>query len=175
MEIETSRLIIRKVEMSDVLFILEAMECPEIHQMHNNGFSSIEKVQSYIEVLLKEYSFEKYKTLAIAEKNSNKLIGLITVDIIEVFSRGEFSYWINKKYRNIGYATEVIKAMTTYCFNSGNLNRIEAITTNPASEKVLEKSGMIYEGTLRQYLKINGVYWDMKMYSILYGDFNAVK
>lgn len=175
MEIQTTRLIIRKIEMADASSILEAMECPEVHQMHSNGFTNIEKVQSYIDVLSKEYNSEKYRTLAIAEKSTNQLIGLITLDVMSVFSRVEYCYWVNKKYRKIGYATETIIAMNEYCFNSLDVNRIQAMTSNPASEKVLEKSGMIYEGTLRQYFGMNGVYWDVKMYSILHSDFTCIK
>ena len=45
------------------------------------------------------------------------------------------------------------------------------MTSNPASEKVLVKAGMTYEGTLRQYFGMKGIYWDVKMYSILQSDY----
>jgi ribosomal-protein-alanine N-acetyltransferase len=175
MKIQTSRLSIRQIEMTDDEYIFKAMECPQIHQMHSNGFITVEKVKSYIEVLLKEYQSGKYRTLAIAEKNTNKLIGSLTLDVYRNFSRAEISYWIDKNYRNIGYATETVKAMIEYCFTFLSLNRIQAMTSNPASERVLEKAGMIYEGTLRQYFGMKNTFWDCKMYSLLRSDFNPTK
>jgi ribosomal-protein-alanine N-acetyltransferase len=147
------------------------MECPQIHQMHSYGFATIDAIQSYIQLLLNEYQCGKVRTLAIAEKSTNKLIGLITLDVVEIFARAEISYWINRSYRNKGYATEAIKGIIKYSFDSLSLNRIQAITSNSASERVLFKAGMIYEGTLRQYFRIGDIYWDVKMYAILKEDF----
>lgn len=173
MEIKTERLIIRKLEMTDDFSVLQAMECPEVHLMYSNGFTDIEKVRSYINVILNEYTQEKYRTLAIADKATSILIGMITLDITPMFSRVEYSYWISKENRNKGYATETLKAMHEYCFDCLKLNRIQAMTSNPVSAKVIEKSGMIYEGTLRQYYGMGGEYWDVKVYSIVRSDYTS--
>ena len=68
-------------------------------------------------------------------------------------------------HRNKGYASEAVKAIIGYGFSKLNLRRVQAIHSvdNPASGRVLEKAGMIYEGTLRLY---NGVS-DQKMYSAI--------
>lgn len=175
MVLETKNLIIRQFEKTDDADLLEAMECPLVHQMYSNGFTAIDKVQGYIQLLLQEYQSGKVRTLAVAEKSSNKLIGSITLDVLEFFARAEISYWINKSYRNMGYATEVVKAITAYCFDALSLNRVQALTSNPASERVLKKSGMIYEGTLRQYFKFGDTSWDVKMYAILKEDYSSAK
>ena len=54
------------------------------------------------------------------------------------------------------------------------LNRLEArcITENTASARVMEKAGMLYEGTLRQREFIKGAYQDTKIYSILKSEFS---
>ena len=46
-------------------------------------------------------------------------------------------------------------------------------TDNPVSGRVLEKAGMSYEGTLRQYIGMGNVFFDCKMYAILKSDFDA--
>jgi ribosomal-protein-alanine N-acetyltransferase len=147
------------------------MECPQIHQMHSYGFTTLDKVRSYIDVLLNEYKSEKFRTLAIAEKSSNKLIGSITIDVMKFFSRAELSYWINKDYRNAGYATETVKAIIQYCVECLSFNRVQAITSNAISERVLDKAGMMYEGTLRQYFGSVNSFSDCKMYAVLKSDF----
>lgn len=172
MEIQAERVCLRKIELSDGQALLEAMDCPKIHQMHSYGFTDIEHVESYIRVLLKEYEAGKYRTLAVAGKESNRLTGLMTIDILSIFSRAEISYWIRQQDWNRGYATESVKAVVKYGFENLTLNRIQALTSNPVSERVLEKSGMTCEGTLRQYVGMKGVYWDCKMYSILRSDYD---
>lgn len=168
--IKTQRLMLRPVLLGDAQSILDAMECPEIHSMHSNGFRTMEDVQRYIEVLLREYENGKFKTWAIALKDTDLLIGSITLDTVPFFARTDLSYWINREHRNLGYATEVVKAMTGYCFDDLGMNRVQVLTSNPASARVVEKAGMQYEGTLRQYFGMNGNYWDVKMYSVLRDD-----
>ena len=75
----------------------------------------------------------------------------------------------------MGYATETVKAIIAYSFDILSLNRVQAFTSNPASERVLKKAGMVYEGTLRQYFKRGDDFWDAKMYAILKKDFNFTK
>jgi ribosomal-protein-alanine N-acetyltransferase len=64
---------------------------------------------------------------------------------------------------------EAVRAVIRFGFGRMELNRIQArcIAENTASARVMEKAGMTYEGTLREYELIKGVYRDMKFYSIL--------
>lgn len=173
--ISTQRLTIRSVRMEDDQQILNAASCPQIHLMHSNGFHDLSSVRSYIEVLRKEYANGKYRTLAMAEKPEDRLVGLITLDIDQVFPRAEISYWVDVHDRNMGYATEAVEAMLEYGFTRFGLNRIQAMhfTDNPASGRVLEKAGMAYEGTLHQYVGMGNVFFDCKMYAILKSDFET--
>ena len=175
MEIKCKDLLIREIKKEDANAMFAAMECPQIHSMYNYGFTSFEKVTSYIDVILNEYQAGNPRTFAVALLESNELIGSITLVITKMFSRVEYSYWMNKNYRNRGYATELIKAMNEYCFHTLNLNRVEALTSNPASEAAIIKTGMIYEGTLRQYYGISPNFWDVKVYSMLRDEYEARK
>lgn len=116
--------------------------------MHSNGFKDISDVRRYIPVLTQEYKDGNFRTLAIADKNSNELCGTITIDIHKFFPRAELGYWISMEYRNKGYASEAVKAIIEYGFTKLNLKRIQAIhnVNNPASGHVLEKAGMTFEG-----------------------------
>ena len=63
--------------------------------------------------------------------------------------------------------------MIDYGFQELSINRLQAMhfTDHPASGRVLEKAGMLYEGTLRQYVGLGGTFFDCKMYAILRDDF----
>jgi ribosomal-protein-alanine N-acetyltransferase len=80
-----------------------------------------------------------------------------------------------RQYWNNGYVTEATKALISHLFNNSDLIRIEAQTMveNAASGKVLEKSGMKFEGILRKRAFIKGRDLDMKMYSILRNEWNG--
>lgn len=46
---------------------------------------------------------------------------------------------------------------------------------NIASERVMQKLKMVYEGTLRQSVKVNKAYRDAKVYSLLKEEYNYLK
>lgn len=60
-------------------------------------------------------------------------------------------------------------------FGQMELVRIQArcITENIGSQRVMEKIGMSYEGTLRKGIKIKGQHWDLKLFSILKEDYES--
>jgi len=173
MKIETNRLLIREVIHSDDEAIYNAAKCPQVSMMHSNEFTSLENVQKYIQLLIEEYEGKKYRTMAVAEKTSNTLIGLLTLDIDIFFPRAEVSYWIDGSHRNAGYATEAVKGILAYCFDDLSLNRIQAMhfPDNLASGRVLIKAGMQYEGTLRQYIGMGEMHLDCLMYAIVKQDY----
>lgn len=172
MNIQSQNLVIREIERRDAPDILDAMECPQVSDMHCNGLGDIDKVNSYVDVILNEYKNGKYRTFAVADTSTGKMIGSITLDITPQFARTEYSYWVNMKYRNHGYATEAVKMMNEYCFNSLSMNRVQVLTSNPVSEKVIMKAGFTYEGTLKQYFGYDGRFWDVKMYALIASEYH---
>jgi len=159
---------IRDVRLSDGDQILAAMACPEVAAMHTGGFRDIPDVRRYIGVLIKEYESGRFRTLAIAERQSDILLGCITIDVHKFIPRAELGYWIALPHRNKGYMTEAVSAIIEYGFSSLGLVRIQAFHSvdNPASGRVLEKTGMTFEGVLRLY---NGRS-DEKMYAVINAD-----
>ena len=87
-------------------------------------------------------------------------------------ARGEISYAIDPARWNNGYATEAAAAVIQFGFETLQLNRIQGMCNlkNTGSERVLQKTGMQYEGTLRHYIHHEGIPLDMKLYAILKDD-----
>jgi len=166
--IPTEKCTIRDVRLSDDEQILAAMDCPEVASMHSGGLDDIHSARDYINVLIEEYDDGKFRTLAIADRQSDMLLGCVTIDVHKHFPRAELGYWIAKPYRNKGYMTEVISAVIKYIFSELGLVRIQAYhsVNNPASGRVLEKAGMTCEGILRLY---NGRS-DEKIYAVINTD-----
>jgi ribosomal-protein-alanine N-acetyltransferase len=68
--------------------------------------------------------------------------------------------------------SEAVEAVARCGFDQFALNRIEAWTLpgNAASDRVLEKAGFCYEGTLRQKAWFKKAFHDFRMFSRLPDD-----
>lgn len=117
-----------------------------------------------------EYGFKKKDTFifGIREKESLKLIGAVGLHLDLNNNKAEIGYWLGKSFWNKGYASEALKAIITFGFEELKLNKIHAshFHHNPASGKVLEKNGFVFEAELKQEIFKNGKYLDLKRYAI---------
>lgn len=106
---------------------------------------------------------------AIVRRDSHHLTGAIGLTIERDFNKAELGYWVGKPYWNQGYATEAASLIIAYGFEQLKLNRIDArhLVRNPASGRVMQKIGMIREGTLRQHTIKWGKYEDLHLYGLL--------
>ena len=98
-------------------------------------------------------------------------VGLINIDAIH--HHADISYYIDSRLTNQGIATEAAAEMLRYGFSELGFQKINGVcmSINPASRRVMEKLGMQYEGTLRQDLYKDGMYYDLDRLSILRDEF----
>lgn len=104
-----------------------------------------------------------------------RLIGGINLNLTPSHHHGELAYWIGMPFWQHGYCTEAAAAVLHYGFSTIELHRIHAthMTRNPASGRVMQKIGMIYEGCLRQHYCKWGVFEDVALYGILRSDYDT--
>lgn len=114
---------------------------------------------------------------AITEKGSNQLLGIINLSITTAYERGELAYWVGKPYWGMGYGTEAARALMKYGFEEKQLNKIYAQTfiNNPGSQRIMEKIGLKYEGTLRQHVARFGDFHDLASYGLLKTEYFATQ
>lgn len=79
---------------------------------------------------------------------------------------------LSKEFYGNGYGTESLIAMTKFCFENTELQRIwaEVDVRNIASCRILEKVGYMREGFIRQGKMVN-TWCDYFIYGILSSDF----
>jgi RimJ/RimL family protein N-acetyltransferase len=67
-------------------------------------------------------------------------------------------YWLGEEFWRRGIMTEAVSAVTDFCFDNFPLRRIaaEVFANNPASARVLEKSGFAFEGRLKNNVVKDG-------------------
>ncbi|MHC1778552.1 MAG: GNAT family N-acetyltransferase [Lentimicrobium sp.] len=105
---------------------------------------------------------------AITLKETDQLIGAIGLNLQLQFSNAEIGYWIGKEYWNNGYCTEALKEVINFGFDYFKLQKMYAsyFGNNPASGKVMQKAGMIYEGTLKSHMFHWNEFKDLVQYGV---------
>jgi [ribosomal protein S5]-alanine N-acetyltransferase len=87
-------------------------------------------------------------------------IGSITLNQGKGYSscRAELGFVLAKKYWGKGIATAAVKKAIKMGFKDLDISRIEALVDpeNIASQKVIIKAGMNYEGLLKSYIHFKG-------------------
>lgn len=172
--IETKRLILRKYNINDA------------DDMFNNWTSdeevskflawrphkSVEETKSILESWISEYeNMDKYHW-GIEMRSSNQVIGDIAVfNLKEKHSSCEIGYCLSRQFWNMGIMTEAMAGVIDFLFKEVRLNRIVAMhnVDNIKSGKVMIKSNMKYEGTLREAnrLRDKDGFYNLAVYSIL--------
>ena len=117
---------------------------------------------------------------AIRRKDNNEIIGNISIyedTAREGVKSMELGYALSDEYWGRGYMTEAAKALMAYAFEKYDLV-IMAIRTsevNRRSQRVIEKCGFKYEGTIRKAYHIyTGEDRDSRFYSITREEWEAL-
>jgi ribosomal-protein-alanine N-acetyltransferase len=141
--------------------------------------NSLEETQKRIIEWMRyfEETAPNYAVFAIILKDSGEVIG--TIDFAETDREAhaaEVGYQLGKEWWGHGYAAEALRAVIQHCFETVKLNRLWASydPRNPNSGRVLEKAGMVYEGTLRQCKIRRGELADSVRYAILAEDWEIM-
>lgn len=170
-EIKTERLLLRPFSNNDIKDYFFWTGSPEMSKfIMEKPYSNIEEAKKELNHIINSYSNADYYMWGIVFQN--ELIGFCCGnEISEEIESICIGYGIKKQYWNKGITTEATKALINYFFNIG-FNRIFSYHNplNPASSRVMLKSGMTLEGRIRGGSKLAGKICDCLQYSILRED-----
>ncbi|TAJ12794.1 N-acetyltransferase [Marinilabiliaceae bacterium JC017] len=145
---ETNRLLIRKLEPSDIAIWETFFENNNSLPFLGLDLTMDNKAQAkdWIERQLWRYENNKYGHHALIDKQTNKFIGqcgLLTQEINHQTAI-EIGYHILPEYWGMGYATEAAKKFRDYAFENNLSDSLISIidVRNIASQKVAEKIKM---------------------------------
>jgi ribosomal-protein-alanine N-acetyltransferase len=177
--LETERIKLRKLSMRDANDIFEYCSDPEVAKYVTwNHHRSVADSMHFLRQSIQNYNEGKASSWAIVYKNINKVIGTAGFhDYNAQNSRAEMGYALSSSYWNQGIVTEAVKEIIRFGFGVLKLSRIEAkvLPENIASEKVMLKCGMKYEGFLRKGAKHKDFFVDIKLYSIIEEDLKSTQ
>lgn len=166
--LETNRLTLRRITAADSDEVFENWTSSEVVAKYLTwaAHPSVEATKEWL-----TFQEENDSTgWGIVLKETNELIGNIAVveDIPKIKTKA-LGYVLSEKFWNQGYMSEALIRVIDFLFETTDVNRIEAEhdTKNPGSGRVMEKSGMSFEGVLRESRLNNQGIVDVALYSIL--------
>ena len=170
-QLETSRLLLRKLRRTDAQYYYERLGSSEevTRYMLWQPHKSPEESRKSIERILTKYQEQTCYCWAIALKEDDSMIGRI--DLLrfdEQDNSCSFAYMLGKDFWNQGFGTEALQAVFAFAFEKLQVQRITAdhMCENAASGKVMQKAGMQYVGTHPAKYEKCGKTYDADEYAI---------
>ena len=140
--IETERLLLRPVTLDDAEAMFEYASDRENTRYTFPTNQSLEETKNNIAQF---YLASPLGRWGIELKSNGQFIGTIDLHKIDpLLKKAAIGYIINQKYWNQGLMTEANRAVIELAFEKIGMNKLTALhdKDNPASGKVMEKSGM---------------------------------
>ncbi|MFA4876805.1 MAG: GNAT family protein [Methanoregula sp.] len=179
MYLETGQAVLRQWSAADAESVARHANNPRIAACMRDGFPhpySVEDAHWFIAMAAET------KNLLLAIEYHGEAVGGIGIHFMDdVYHRtGEIGYWLSESLWSRGIVTEAVRCLVPVVFRDTDLVRIQAgiFESNPASARVLEKSGFIREAIHKNAITKNGVLMDEIVYAILKKgeeDFRGVK
>ena len=172
--LETERLILRPMRVSDSVDMFEYARNPEVSKYLTwNPHPDITHTRSYLEYLGGRYRLGTYYEWAVIHRESGRMIGSCGFSSIDTLNNcADIGYVMNPAFHGKGLMTEAARCVRDFGFDVVHLHRIEGrfMTENAASRRVMERIGMHYEGVRRGALLVKGAYRDIGMCAMLSTD-----
>jgi RimJ/RimL family protein N-acetyltransferase len=158
-EMRTHRLLLRPPGEADAQRMFERYSAdPEVCRYlswapHRN----VDETVNYLRTALAGMADGTREVRLIFDRESGELLGSVGGVIQE--HRVQFGYCLARDAWGRGYATEAARAFVAAAMNEPAIWRVQAFcdVENRASARVLEKSGLSLEGTLKRYLALPNV------------------
>lgn len=167
--IETERLLLRELLLSDVDGMFELDSNPKVHLfLGNKPVKDIDESLSQIKNIQQQYENFGIGRWAVILKETNEFLGwsgikFITNEINNHKDFYEIGYRFIEKHWGKGFATEAGKAFIEYAFNVMKIDAVYAYADagNENSRKILEKLGLHYVNSF-EYEEELEVWYELK-------------
>lgn len=167
--LETDRLILRRVDANDASAIFELRSNAEtMKYIPRPLLKTNEDALEHIAMIDAKIENNEGINWAITLKNEPELIGLLGFYRIKPENyRAEIGYMLLPAFSGKGIISEAINEVINYGFKTMLLHSVEGVIdpANLASAKVLQKNGFIKEAHLKENEFFEGHFWDSVIYS----------
>ena len=140
---------------------------------------TLEETKNFVQQKIFDWNKNKAFGFLIFHKSANLLIGHFNLkDIDWKLRKCELAYFIDEDFNHQGLTTEALHRLLSVCFEELHFMHVFAriVTTNTASQKVVEKAGLKYEGAfLKDYTTYDNQIVDTYRYGISKEDYIRLK
>jgi RimJ/RimL family protein N-acetyltransferase len=168
-EIETARLRLRPFTLDDAeIYYRTLLSDPDVMRYLPGGAPRPrDHADRAVDYFTDHWARHGFGISAVILKSESRLIGQCGLQYIPDLPHVEVAYALGRVYWGQGLASEAARAWLRCGFEELNLDRIVALFLpgNTASERVMIKLGMTYQGTLHAYDT------DLPCYAIARADF----
>ena len=163
-----------------ILRAIELKDCDTIYKYENDTQSWNDGISTRF---YSKYAIEQYvlttqneditKTeqcrlmIDVVVANARKTVGCVDLyDIDFRHSKAGIGIYIDSMYRGHSYATKTLIELEKYAFNVLNIHQLYAFVSikNTISRHLFIKNNYKHTSTLTDWLKINGIYFDVAVY-----------
>lgn len=164
--LETDRLILRPLELSDAEAMFRMDNNPNVHKyLWQNPTQTIDETKRIIQMVQKQYETNNIGRFATILKENGEFIGWTGIKFVtEEPENGninfyDYGYRLDERFWGKGYTKEATRAWLGYGFNQMKIEKMNAYThsENGASNHILEKAGM---QLMEKYFDKDGVLWN---------------
>lgn len=157
MELRTDRLLLNGFCEKDAPYVAMLAGNIKVHEMTDVLPYPYEEYMAVDWIKTHDFNSVNHE-FAIRIRESNQLIGCVSIFYSDRHKRGMLGYWVGVDYWNKGYGSEAIKEVIRYGFEDLRLHKIwaECFEHNKASAKLMEKCGMEDEAVLRKHYLYQG-------------------
>ena len=175
--LHTERLILRPMKTSDAYDMYE-YSCREdvTEYLLWSPHQSVGYTREYLACVEAQYAKGEFYDWAITLRDGGKMIGTVGFTKIHTsHNSAEIGYVLNPEYHHMGIGYEAAKRVLDFGFDILELHRAEArfMQGNTASEQLMKKLGMTFEGFGRDSMLVKGSYRTIGTYSILRDEWTA--
>lgn len=171
--IETPRLLLRQFRIEDAKDMFDNWAGREevTRYMAWPPHQNVRMTRERIEQWCAQYGNPAVYHWAIIFKDNGQAVGSVSVQALRERQLScEIGYCLGNDYWNRGLMTEALRAALHFLFEKIGFRRVQGLhrENNPASGRVMEKAGMTYEGTLREFqCDRDGIWHSLCIYSVL--------
>jgi len=163
--LETDRLLLRPLELSDAEAMFAMDKNPEVHKyLWQTPVQKVAEVIKVIHYVNEQYERNNIGRFATILKETGEFIGLTGIKFVDDHVENgntnfyDYGYRLAEQFWGKGYATEASYAWLNYGFKEMHIDKMNAYThaQNGASNHVLQKVGMKF---MEDYPDNDGVIW----------------
>jgi [ribosomal protein S5]-alanine N-acetyltransferase len=169
-EMRTERLLLRAFRREDHAAVHAYAADPEVVRYQDWGPHTEGETAAFLELAMAAAAADPPTRHVYALEHAGAVIGACELRVADLMHRrGIVGCTLARSAWGRGFGTEAVAAALAYGFEELRLHRVSATCdpANVASKRVLEKTGMRYEGRLSDWMLVRGEWRDRLLYAAL--------